>query len=675
MKTERWILLVCFALFIACSGCGDKAGGSGSDDFNVILISIDTLRADHLGVYGNENIKTPHIDRLANEGICFKRAYTPYPTTLPAHVSLMTGTYPTFHGVRNNGIFSAHESLTTLAEVFKDKGYTTKAVIAAYVLERTYGLAQGFDLYDDKFSKSDPFSTGVQAAERKARAINKRATHFLKQHEDGPFFMWLHYYDPHMDFAPPPKFAREYADCLYDGEIAYVDEQIGALLKVLKKEGFEENTIVVIVSDHGEGLMEHNEQEHGILTYDTTLHVPFIIYNPRLFPSAKMIDAQVSLIDVMPTLMDMLGMDVVAEAPDMQGKSLMPIINGEVKEVHDLLYFETLLPFFDYGWAGLRGVRNDEIKYISAPKPELYNTSSDPKELENLYESQKAVAEKFHKAMEETAVRITVDNEGKSEKELDAEAREMLSALGYTSGVYHSGLDQDPFQGANPSDRIWVLPAIYKAITKFKNGDFTGAVSSLEKLRDEEPDNSHVLITLARIHNEMGHLDKAEKYFREHLEIRPNDSQVLSELSKNLHIQGKSDEAITLLDLIMKLYPWEERTVTSNKALIQLERGNLEEAEKLLLKSIELDPNYSNAYNNLGTLCGQRSEHDQAIKYFKKAIAVDPEMGEAYLNCATSYFMMKDIEKAIQYLEKAQKRGAKPNPALLEALGPHLRKR
>ncbi|MFH1998659.1 MAG: sulfatase-like hydrolase/transferase [Planctomycetota bacterium] len=665
------LVLPLYMIMAVLSGCSDPLDNPGDKPYNILLITIDTLRADHLGVYGNDRIRTPYIDKLAEEGVCFRKAYTPCPTTLPAHVSLMTGTYPTFHGVRNNGIFTAHESLTTLAEVLKKRGYATSAVIAAYVLDATYGLQQGFDSYDDDLGGTKDMEAKAVFPERKAQVITQRAFNFLRQNDEKPFFLWLHYYDPHAKWDPPPRFAREYADCLYDGEIAYVDEQIGSLLKMLKMKGLEEDTLVAVVSDHGEGLMEHGEEEHGILTYDSTLHVAMILNNPRLIPEPKSIEAPVSLIDLMPTILDILNVEAGREAPDMQGKSLVPLITGQETSAHELLYFETLLPFFDYGWAGLKGVRSDELKYISAPEPELYDLASDPGEEKNLYESRKPIAERFHLAMKETVARITGSGKAEAGKDLGSEARKLLSALGYSSGVYHTGLDADPFNGANPMARIWVLPAINEAAALFEQGRFNEALADLEKLLDEEPENSHVLITLADMYKEMGRMDMAETYFKRHLEIRPNDSEALTNLSKVLQIQGKTDEAIETLDTICKLYPWEERNVVYNIALIRMERGESEQAEKLLLRAVELDPTFANAYNNLGSLCGQRGAYSEAVNYFKKAIAIDPEMGEAHLNCAVSLIMLEEFKKAIPHMDKAQQLGQIPDPALLEKLKPY----
>ncbi|MHC4946302.1 MAG: sulfatase, partial [Planctomycetota bacterium] len=405
----RWRAALCAVLCLGALslavGCGDPLENPGNKPYNILLITIDTLRADRLGAYGYEKIETPVLDRLAEEGVLFKNAFTPTPLTLPAHTSLMTGTYPTFHGVRNNGIFHARSSLVTLAEVLKERGYATAAMIAAYVLDAEFGLDQGFDLYDDAIETIEGEESFFAYPERKAEEITRLAMRFLRKQGDRPFFLWAHYFDPHDRFEPPPRFARAYPGQPYDGEVAYVDEQIGVLMKLLDIRGLAEDTLVIVAGDHGEGLMDHGEANHGTLVYDTTIQVPLIFHQADLFPSPSIQEAPVSLLDIMPTLMDLLNIEASGDIQPMQGKSLVPLLADRQEAVHDALYFETLLPFFDYGWAGLRGIRNARVKYIAAPSPELFDLQSDPEEARNLIKEQPKVGESLHDAMTETVAR------------------------------------------------------------------------------------------------------------------------------------------------------------------------------------------------------------------------------------------------------------------------------
>ena len=248
--------------------------------FNVVIITADTTRADHVGCYGNRSVETPFIDQLARDGILFAQAITPSPSTLPSHSSLLTGLYPSHHGARANGTFRLDEKVTTLAEMLKQKGYCTGAVISAFVLDSRFGLDQGFDLYHDDLTKGMQYSAHM-FRERAAELSNEPATKWLRENADGPFFLWVHYFDPHAVYLPPEPFRSQYADDLYDGEIAYVDAQIGVLLEQLDELGVRQKTLVIYTADHGEGLGEHGEQTHSLLVYDATLHVPLVISCPR----------------------------------------------------------------------------------------------------------------------------------------------------------------------------------------------------------------------------------------------------------------------------------------------------------------------------------------------------------------------------------------------------------
>jgi arylsulfatase A-like enzyme/tetratricopeptide (TPR) repeat protein len=661
----------CLGLLGAAVGCGDPLENAGDKQYNILLITIDTLRADRLGAYGYDRIETPALDRLAEEGVRFENAFTPTPLTLPAHTSLMTGTYPTFHGVRNNGIFHARSSLTTLAEVLKSKGYTTAAMIAAYVLDAQFGLDQGFDLYDDEIETGEGDELFFVYPERKAEDITRRAMRFLRKHGNKPFFLWAHYFDPHDRFDPPPRFAKQYGGRLYDGEVAYVDEQVGVLMKLLEIRGLGKSTLVIVAGDHGEGLMDHGEANHGTLVYDTTMRVPLIFHQAELFPSPSVQEAPVTLLDIMPTVMDLFNIEATPDIQPMHGKSLVPLLAGRQETVHDAIYFETLLPFFDFGWAGLRGIRNERVKYIASPDPELYDIKSDPGETNNLFADKPRVGESLHAAMTETVARTTAEAGESALKETDAEVRARLAALGYVSGAAHATLEGDPFTGPNPKDRIWVQTAMIEATNLFQEGRFEEAIAKLEGLIEEEPNNSHILLNLGMIYQELGRLQEAERYFEKHLELKPDDEKVLTSLSKVLAGQGRLEEAAVVLERIVEFAPERAGQAYYHIALIFQEGADSTSAEKYLLKAVEAQPDFADAYNNLGTLYANRSEYRKAIDAFEKAIKADPKMGDAHLNCGMCCMLLKKFPKAIRHIDRAQQLGVEVDPWILKDLEPH----
>ena len=337
---------------------------------SVLLISIDTTRADRLGCYGRLDASTPNLDRWATEGVVFENAVTSVPITLPAHASLMSGLLPHGHGVRDNGIYRVPDEPPTLAALLAEAGYDTAAVVGAAVLDRQYGLDRGFESYEDSVGPM-----GLAIAERDAAAVTSAAAAAARSLRK-PFFLFVHYYDPHAAYSPPTPFAERFRPDLYQGEIAYVDEQVGRLRRELEGLGLLEDTVVVITSDHGESLGEHGEPTHGVFLYQATLRVPLIIVAPKRWPGGRRVAALASLIDVPPTLLELTGVRV----PDgLDGRSLAPAVDGAAAGAR-WLPLESEFGYNSYGWAPLSGITDGALKWIDAPEPELYDLVTDPAE-------------------------------------------------------------------------------------------------------------------------------------------------------------------------------------------------------------------------------------------------------------------------------------------------------
>jgi arylsulfatase A-like enzyme len=411
---------------------------------NLLLVSIDTLRADHLGCYGYKKIKTPNIDQLAADAVRFKSAVSQVPLTLPSHCTILTGTYPSYHGVRDNVGFKLPEAKTTLAEILKAQGYQTAAFIGAYVLNSTFGLNQGFDLYDDRIAGSPRSGTVVNlnSVERPAGEVIERAINWLRARRSTPFFMFVHLYDPHDPYSPPGAFAEIYKDKPYDGEIAYVDQEVGKLLAFLKDQKLYQNTIVVLTSDHGESFGEHGEWTHGYFIYDTTLLVPLIIKPIERGLAGKIVTEQVSLVDLVPTALQLLA---VRNTADLQGQSLFGLMHGNHRNGPGLAYAETYYPA-QFGWSPLMGIRREDYKFIRAPKPELYDLKSDPGEQANQIDQQKAVAAELKTGL--GRIESTFTDRGadrKSQLNLSSSQLDALRSLGYV------GASASPNSGSGAS--------------------------------------------------------------------------------------------------------------------------------------------------------------------------------------------------------------------------------
>ena len=374
----------------------DLMDKEGIEKPNIILITLDTTRADHLPCYGYPGVKTPYLDALAREGIVFEQCTTSSPLTLPSHTSIMTGLYPTYHGVRVNANTAVSQKHLTLAELFTRQGYQCGAFIASFVLDGRWGLKQGFHHYDDQFELEKYQGLNLAMIQRPGNEVIDAALSWLDDQSSSSFFAWIHLYDPHTPYEPPEPYLTEYNTGqfgLYDGEIAFMDEQIGRVVSWLREKGLTGKTLIVLIGDHGEGLGDHGEWEHGYFIYDYAVQVPFLIVTPFREFQGKRVSSQVRTVDLYPTLLEMAGVEVPEEN---QGESLLDIFFHPDKSMESYAYCESLTPNIHYNWSPLHGLKTPRYKYIAAPRAELYDLEKDPDERHNLAEDpayQDALAE------------------------------------------------------------------------------------------------------------------------------------------------------------------------------------------------------------------------------------------------------------------------------------------
>lgn len=400
---------------------------------SVILISIDTLRADHLSSYGFPRPTTPNIDAVAREGVLFRNAYSPVPVTLPAHSSMFSGTFPPAHGVRDNLHQRLPDSTFTLAELLKSRGLATAAVVSSFVLDRRFNINQGFDSYDDRFQAVHMVG---DFSERKGDETTRVATQWLATHGREPFFLFVHYYDPHDPYEPPEPFASTWADDPYSGEVAFADHGVGGVLEKLREMGLYDSTLIVITGDHGEMLGEHGEANHGFFIYESALKVPLIFRVPGGKAMGRQVDQPVGLIDIMPTIAGLVGAPAQKQA---QGLDLSPWLFGDgAGPAGRALYAETIAPTTYYGASSLLGVIVDRWKYIETSRPELYDLRNDPGETANLLQKESARADAMGKELKRIVALGLRPPEPGSGADLDTSARERLEALGYLSRGGHA---------------------------------------------------------------------------------------------------------------------------------------------------------------------------------------------------------------------------------------------
>ncbi|MGB9106229.1 MAG: sulfatase-like hydrolase/transferase, partial [Terriglobales bacterium] len=474
---------------------------------DVFLITIDTLRADHVGCYGYQQVQTPNLDGVAAEGVRFTEAFTVSPITNSSHASILTGDYPSTHGVRDFGSPLAAQH-PTWAELLKQDGYHTAAFIGAVILDSTAlapGFDRGFDFYDNFPAKTQSKSRWGRL-ERRGMDVAQRAEDWLRTHRSGPHFVWVHFYDPHDPYEPPPPYSEKYKTHLYDGEIAYADSALGHFLGFLRQQGWYDNALVIIVGDHGEGLGEHHEDTHGIFLYDATTHVPLLIKLPGGARAGQSISAQVRTTDLLPTVLDVVGVKAPAK---FDGASLQPYLYGSQTADRPALS-ETDYPL-RFGWAPLRAVRATGFKYIEAPQPELYDLHADPGELHSVYAPRDAKVQEL-RAMVATLPPLNTNPEGGAGP---AEA-----APGATAAA-------NPLQLPDPKDKIEIQNLIHKADLAIEEGRAAEARAGLLQAVALDPSSAPALSELGQLEIKTGDFREAGAHLAQAVKLRPSDSNAL----------------------------------------------------------------------------------------------------------------------------------------------------
>jgi arylsulfatase A-like enzyme/Flp pilus assembly protein TadD len=656
----------------------------GDKDWNVILITVDTLRADKIGCYGNGNVATPTMDAFAAQGIRYERAISQTPLTLPSHTTIMTGTLPIFHGVRDNGGFVVPAELVTMAEAFKTKGYDTAAFVAAYVLDSKWGLNQGFDTYFDKFDLSRFEKISLGEVQRPANEVIDEALGWIDKKKDGKFFAWIHLYDPHTPYAPPEPFKSQYAQNPYLGEISYTDTQLARLWDFLDRNGLRDNLFLIFTSDHGESLGEHEETTHGFFVYQAALHVPLIIATPFPELRGRISSETVGLVDVMPTVCEMAGIPIPAEV---QGRSLVPSFFVPGAAADRLAYSETFYPRYHYGWSDLRSVQDGRFKLILAPVPELYDLDRDPGEEKNLVYLEKKVFEDLSARagvlMEEAgrnALEVDLQN-------VDEETREKLAALGYVG----SFMDSAKLQGkklANPRDKIGVFNELSKARESGLGGDseeairtiqaiiaedpaitdahfglgnvlykarrFEEAVESFKKAIDLKPDDSFAVINIANCYQAMGRFDEAEKYVLDYMAKGFDDSQLFFLLGTLMVNHKEPEKAVPYFEKCLAGNP-RSASAHNGLAAIYLNRsadGDLARAEGHLSAASAINPTLQSLRYNIAQLREKQNRLAEAADLYLQEIADSPKSFKALFNLSRVYRLMGREEEEYDTLQK-----------------------
>ena len=471
---------------------------------NVLLVTLDTTRADRLGCYGYAGARTPRLDRLAAEGVRFENAFADAPITLPSHASLMTGLHPFAHGVRNNGNFYLPARFETLATVLGGRGYRTAAFVSSFVLDRRYGLARGFETYDDRTDEPESPGWNPEAerrGDRTALACKRWLDAYAAERPRAPFFVWLHLYDPHEPYRPPPPFLEPFAHRPYDGEIAFADAAVGSVLDRMGRLGLLHRSLIAVVADHGESLGDHGEETHSMFLYDGALRVPMLLWRPGVLPAGKGVPSPVRTVDLAPTILDLLGGPPLKAA---HGRSLRGAIFGGGEGRTPAAYAETYVPKLYMNGAALRSLRTDRFKLIEAPRPELYDLAHDPGETDNRFAAEPETAARLRAELQ----RLTAGGEAAmSVGPVDGEAAEKLKALGYLGAGGEMAAPPSGQPEKDPKDLIVAFNRLRRAERAVRDRKFQEALPDLRSLVAAEPKNAFARLVLGSAY--MGMRDHA----------------------------------------------------------------------------------------------------------------------------------------------------------------------
>jgi len=614
---------------------------------NFLLITIDTLRADRLSCYGSKYPKTPNIDYLREKGVLFSRAFANTSTTLPSHANILLGITPVHHGVHENLNFIVSKDLLTLAEHLKNHGYSTGAFVGAYALDSRFGLSQGFDIYDDEYSRIH--SVNLSSLERTAESVIEPALEWLKGRRS-PWFLWIHCWDPHTPYDPPEPFKTQHSDHLYEGEIAYVDLILGKLLDYMEENNLFGSTLIIFTGDHGESLGQHGEETHGFFAYNSSLWIPLIISLPEI--ASGRVDDYVSHVDIFPTVCDALG---IKKPPFLQGTSLLPALKG--KKLPDRpIYFESLYPYYSRGWAPLKGFILKKKKFIEAPIPELYDLNNDFDEQNNLAEREKVTQLKSR--LNDLIKALTPTEKIDATQKVDRETREKLASLGYISSVRVSQKKDFSVQ----DDVKVLLPYINKigeGWKLYKKGQQDAGIKLLKEIIQERNDIDLAYKHLASIYQETGNTEEAIVILEQGLKALPSSYEIFTEYIKMLVSAQHYDKIISSFEKMNLREAEYDPEIWNDLGTAYAKIGSFNDAIIAFEMGLSLDDKHPELYNNLANACyshGLQSNdpfmYSKCFEYYKKAIEFDPEYPAPYYGLGHAYRQEGNLEGAIFCWEK-----------------------
>ncbi|HKW27437.1 MAG TPA: sulfatase-like hydrolase/transferase [Terriglobales bacterium] len=624
----------------------------------MLLITLDTTRADRMGFLGSKRGLTPNLDAFARSAAVFSRGYSQVPLTTPSHATILTGTYPQFNHVSDLGS-PLEKDLPYLPEILRRHGYRTAAFVGSQVLDpktaSAPGFDRGFDTYDAPFHARRPGDDRYHSIERRGMEVVEHALTWLNQHPHGPFFLWLHFYDPHDPYDPPPPFKARYAASPYDGEIAYVDSAVGKLLAALRTRGLLPQTLVAVVADHGEAFGEHGELSHGLFLYDDTLHVPLLIKLPGARAHHLLVGSRVGLVDIVPTLLQELG---IAVPPAMQGESLLPLMKADraISRSAQLSdrpeYAETDYPHRAFGWSSLRSWRAGKYVYIDAPERELYDQTTDPGNLHNLAGSTPAVADAM--AAQLQAFRRKTARTGGAQAVLTPQQAAQLQALGYVASGSNKPVAEEKKRGVDPKEKVGISNSLHKALLETEEQHYREAIPLLVQVLQAEPGIAIANLQLGRAWNSLGEYAKAVPWLQKAVELTPQSVDAHYELGAALGEMGDWEGSARQIQAALDQDPNSDELHFYLGSAYE-ETGRVADAMKEYQSAARLNPDNYRANLLLGRLLAMQNQAAEALPYLKKAVQLQPQSADAHKFLGNVYAVLGDEAKAQREHAEAQR--------------------
>jgi arylsulfatase A-like enzyme len=645
MHCCRWMLIVFLALTIPTSqGQTPKKPQLRP---NVIFITLDTTRADRMGFLGSDRGLTPSLDALAKQSAVFTRAYSQVPLTTASHATILTGTYPQYNHVSDFGA-PLSADVPYLPDLMHRQGYHTAAFVGSIVLDPEKGLAPGFDrgfeVFDAGFHNRQPTQTRYESVERRAGEVLSHAEAWLQRSRTGPFFLWVHLYDPHDPYDAPEPFRSRFSDP-YDGEIAYSDAVLGKLFAALRRSRLYDGCLIAIMADHGEAFGEHGEQSHGIFLYDETIRVPLLIKLPGnavASKSRKLIDDRVSLVDVAPTILQAIGIRVPQAVQGTSLLSLMDPAKARVPPIERPVYSENDYPNRAFRWSSLRTLRLGRYLYVEAPKPELYDLISDPSTKRSLYASSPAIADTLSSQLEtfrkNTSSEFTGQHVG-----LDPRKASTLGALGYVASDVRAS-PEGTVGGIDPKDRIGIANSFHAGLLDIEEGRFDDAVAQLERVVENEPRSELAYHGLAAALIKLRDFEKALPILEKAVELAPESGILQYRLGVVLYETGKTKDSVAHFETAVQAVPdWVEARYSLATIYLRIERRA--DALRELDQALEIDPSYYRANLLRGTLLVEEKP-SEALRDLQRAASEEPNAREPHQYMAQAYEQLGDDAKA-----------------------------